>query len=252
MLGRDELVAQLNQLFEVGLFTDYCPNGLQVEGRPTIRRVVTGVTSSLALIERAVEMNADALVVHHGILWDGASMVLRGAFRKRVSALLKADLNLLAYHLPLDRHSEIGNNAPALRDLGGTDLAPFALYKGQAVGWRATLAVPAAADAFLARVSAYYGTDALAFPFGPPEIRTVGMVSGAAQGDLNKAVAAGLDCFITGEVSEYNMHIAKEEGIHHISVGHHASERVGPRCLANWLSTRMGLDATFVDLPNPA
>ena len=146
MVARDELVRHLDTLLEVALFEDSCPNGLQVEGRPEVRKVVTGVTSSLALIEEAVRRTADAIVVHHGIFWSGASPVLRGSMKKRVRALLEADLNLLAYHLPLDRHAEVGNNAPALRALGGVDLEPFAIHGGQPIGWRGRLATPVAAQ----------------------------------------------------------------------------------------------------------
>lgn len=252
MVPRDELVRHLDTLLEIGLFEDACPNGLQVEGRAEVRRVVTGVTSSLALIEEAVRRKADAIVVHHGIFWAGASPVLKGSMKKRVRALLDADLNLLAYHLPLDRHSEVGNNAPALRALGGVDLEPFAPHGGQPIGWRGRLATPVLAKDFLARVEGYYGARATAFLAGPPVIRTLGLVSGAAQKDASRAVAAGLDCFITGEISEPNLHLAQEEGLHHISIGHHASERVGPRELAAYLARTFGVAAEFVDVPNPA
>lgn len=250
-VSRDELVSRLNGLLEAGLFADYGPNGLQVEGRPEVSRVVTGVTASLALLEEAVRRGADAVVVHHGIFWDGASPVLRGALKKRVSTLLSHGVSLLAYHLPLDAHPDVGNNAPALRDLGLVDLTPFALHKGRAIGWKGRLPKPEPAAAFAARVGAYYGSTPLAFLHGPAEIATVGLVSGAAQSDANKAVAERLDCFVTGEASEYNLHLAREEGMHHLSVGHHASERVGPRHLAAWIADVFGIDAEFVDLPNP-
>lgn len=252
MVSRDELVRRLDALLEIDLFQDSCPNGLQVEGRAEVAKVVTGVTSSLALIEEAVRRRADAIVVHHGIFWNGASPILKGSMKKRVRALIGADLNLLAYHLPLDRHAEIGNNAPALRALGGVDLEPFGIYGGQPIGWRGRLPVPVPARDFLARVEKYYDAKATAFLAGPPAIRTVGIVSGAAQKDAAKAAAAGLDCFITGEISEPNLHIAQEEGLNHVSVGHHASERVGPRELAAWLSKTFGIEAEFVDVPNPA
>lgn len=252
MVSRDELARHLDALLEISLFDDACPNGLQVEGRAEVRRVVTGVTSSLAFIEEAARREADAIVVHHGIFWSGASPVLRGSMKKRVRALLEADLSLLAYHLPLDRHAEIGNNAPALRALGGVDLEPFAPHGGQPIGWKAQLPTPAAPKEFLARVESFYGAKATAFLAGPPTIRTVGLVSGGAQKDASRAVAAGLDCFITGEISESNLHIAREEGLHHVSIGHHASERVGPRELAAYLARTFGVAADFVDFPNPA
>ena len=249
---RDVFAARLDAYLESGLFTDYGPNGLQVEGRADIRRVVTGVTASLALLEAAVLRGADAVVVHHGIFWDGASPVLRGALKKRVSTLLSSGMSLFAYHLPLDAHPEVGNNAPALRDLGLVDLLPFAIHKGRAVGWRGRLPIAEPAAVFAARVGAYYGTTPTGFLFGPPLVSTVGLVSGAAQSDANKAVAAGLDCFMTGELSEYNLHLAKEEGMHHLSVGHHASERVGPRNLARYIAAEFGVEAVFVDCENPA
>jgi dinuclear metal center YbgI/SA1388 family protein len=252
MVGRDELAGHLDALLEIAAFEDYCPNGLQVEGRPEVRKVVTGVTSSLAFIEEAVKLRADAIVVHHGIFWDGVSPVLRGGMKKRVRALLDGGLSLLAYHLPLDRHEALGNNAPALRALGGVDLEPFAVHGGQPIGWRGRLDRPVAAAEFLARVERYYAAKATAFLAGPAEIRTVGVVSGGAQKDASKAVALGLDCFITGEISEPNLHIATEEGIHHVSVGHHASERTGPRELAAYLARTFGVEAAFVDVPNPA
>ncbi len=250
-LARDAFVAQLNRLFEIELFTDYCPNGLQSEGRAEVGKVVVGVTASLELLEEAVRRGADAVVVHHGVFWDGASPVVRGSLKKRLKLLLEHDLNLLAYHLPFDRHADVGNNAPALRDLGCVDLAPFAVHKGKAIGWKARLPVPEAVESFAARVGAYYESAPRAFLHGPAEVRTVGLVSGAAQGDARQAVAEGLDAFITGEVSEYNLHLAREEGLHHLSVGHHASERVGPRRLAAWLRSEVGLEAEFVDSPNP-
>lgn len=251
-LARPAFVARLNALLESDLVQDYGPNGLQCEGRGEVRRVVTGVTASLELLEEAARRGADAVVVHHGIFWDGASPVVRGALRRRLKVLLDADLNLLAYHLPLDRHPEVGNNAPALRDLGGTDLVAFAPHRGKAIGWRARLAEPATPEAFAARLAAYYGGAPTAFLHGAPLIRTVGLVTGAAQGDARLAPLEGLDAFVTGEVSEYNLHLAREEGFHHFSVGHHASERTGPRLLAAWIRAELGLDATFVDLPNPA
>ncbi|HYC76655.1 MAG TPA: Nif3-like dinuclear metal center hexameric protein [Planctomycetota bacterium] len=248
---RDALVAHLNRLLEIELVSDYGPNGLQAEGRPTVRRVVTGVTASLAFLEEAVRRGADAVVVHHGVLWDGASTVLRGSLKKRFKLLLEHDLNLLAYHLPLDRHPEVGNNAPALRDLGVVDLAPFAPHRGRAVGWKGRLPEPEPVERFVARVSAYYQATPTAFLHGPARVSTVGLVSGAAQGDARQAALEGLDAFVTGEVSEYNPHLAREEGLHHLSVGHHASERVGPRRLAEHLRDVLGLDAEFVDAPNP-
>jgi len=250
-MHRDAFLARLDELLTPHLFTDYCPNGLQVEGREDVRRVVTGVTASQALIDAAVARGADAIVVHHGILWNGASLVVKGSHRKRLETLLGRGITLAGYHLPLDRHPDVGNNAPALRDLGLVDLAPFAAHKGTPIGWKGRFETPIAPADLVARIASYYGREPLAFLDGPERISTLGLVSGAAQGDLTKAVDERLDAFLTGEVSEPQWHLAKEERVHFLSVGHHASERVGPRRLAEWITTHLGLEAEFVDVPNP-
>ncbi len=250
-MHRDVFIARLDELLTPRLFTDYCPNGLQVEGKDEIRVVVTGVTASLALILEAAAKGADALVVHHGIFWNGTVPLVRGSHKRRVEALLDHGITLLGYHLPLDRHPEVGNNAPALRDLGLIDLAPFASHKGTPIGWKGRFEVPVTSEAFAHRVAAYYGRPPVSFMHGPRKISTVGMVSGAAQGDLAIAVEDKLDAFVTGEVSEAQFHLAQEEGIHFLSVGHHASERVGPRALATWITNNLGVEATFVDIENP-
>jgi len=251
MPARDLILSHLEALLPSGQINDYGPNGLQVEGAAEVRRVVTGVTACLELIQAAAGRGAQMLVVHHGIIWDHERGVLKGHFKKRVQALLEADMTLLAYHLPLDRHLELGNNAPALRALGAGDLEPFAEHRGVKIGWKGCFEEPLQKDEFLARVEAFYGQKPRAFLHGPELVASVGCVSGAAQGDLATAVEEGLDAFITGEVSEYNPHVAREEGIHHLSVGHHASERVGPRLLARYLADTFDLEVDFVDIPNP-
>jgi len=251
MVQRDDVMKHLDVLLEIEGVDDYCPNGLQVQGCAEVERIATGVTASLAFIEEAVAAGAQLLVVHHGILWRGQSHVLSGHFKKRVKALLDADVTLLAYHLPLDRHAEVGNNAPALHDLGAFDLEPFAPHGGACVGWKGRFQTPLAPGELLERLRGYYGSEPTAFMEGPEEIRTIGLVSGAAQRDVETAVSEGLDAFVTGEISEFNPHLAREEGIHHFSVGHHASERIGPRRLADHLADFFGIDATFIDVPNP-
>lgn len=252
MPERDAIVAALDQTLESALFQDYGPNGLQVEGAAEVTNIITGVTASEALLCEAVRRGAQMVVVHHGIFWGHQSPVLRGSLLKRVRVCLEANMNLVAYHLPMDRHVEIGNNAPALKELGATDLEPFAAVKGMKIGWKGRFKEPLSRDEFLRRVQALFGGKPTMFLHGPAEIRSVGFVSGAGQGELSTAVNERLDAFITGEISEYNLHIAKEEGIHHISVGHHASERMGPTCIAAWLSRNFPVQAAFVDIPNPA
>jgi dinuclear metal center YbgI/SA1388 family protein len=252
MAPRDTLIRELDTLLDIAAGEDYGPNGLQVEGVEEVSRVITGVTASLALIEEARARSAQMLVVHHGIFWNHQSPVLRGSLLRRVRAILEGGISLLAYHLPLDRHPEVGNNAPALRALGAEGLLPFARAKGASVGWKGCFRTPISPRELLERIQRVYGvSEPVAFLEGPGEIRTVGLVSGAAQGELTTAIAEGLDAFLTGEVSEYNFHLAKEERIHHISLGHHASERIGPRNLAAWISERFPVDAEFVDVPNP-
>lgn len=251
-MDRDTFVRLLDDYLEIASVSDYGPNGMQVEGGPEIRRVVTGVTASHALIAAAAERSADALVVHHGIFWNHQNPVLKGALLGRVRALLEAGITLCGYHLPLDRHPDVGNNAPALRDLGVTDLEPFAYAKGVSVGWKGCFASPISPDELVARIERVYGVaNPTAFLHGPDEIRTVALVSGAAQGEQDTAVTENLDAFITGEVSEYNFHIAQEENIHHLSIGHHASERIGPKHLAAWIAGEFDVEAEFVDVPNP-
>ena len=252
MIQRDVLVQRLDELLETEDVSDWGPNGLQVEGAASVSRVVTGVTASLALIEAARERGAQAVVVHHGIFWNHQSPVLVGSHLRRVRALLDGGITLCGYHLPLDRHPSVGNNAPVLRELGCEDLEPFAWAKGVSVGWKGRFPSPVEAPAFLQRLRDVYGVDSpVAFMDGPAQVSTVGLVSGAAQGELGTAVGEGLDAFVTGEVSEYNFHLAREEGIHHVSVGHHASERIGPRCLARWINDNLDVEAEFVDIPNP-
>lgn len=251
MMDRDELVAALDALYDVGRFRDYGPNGLQVEGAAEVRRVVTGVTACQELIDAAIAADAQMIVVHHGIFWDGQPVLMRGMMRSRVKALLDHDVSLLGYHLPMDHHPDIGNNAPALRELGLTDLQPFGEARGNDVGWWGRFDEPVPAEVFRERAAAWYETEPLAFMSGPEVVRTVGLVSGGAQSLVNEALGLRLDAFMTGEVSEFNFHVAREEGIHFLALGHHASERVGPRCLARHLQTSFDLDARFIDVPNP-
>lgn len=255
-MQRDEIRRRIDEYLEIEGVQDWGPNGLQVEGAAEVERVVTAVTASQAIIDATRDAGAQMLVVHHGILWNHQSPVLKGHFLKRVRTLLDAGITLLGYHLPLDRHEEVGNNAPVLRALGGTDLEPFAWAKGTSVGWRCRFEQPLTPDDLVARLRTIYGIEApeprLTFLHGPERITTLGLVSGGAQGELQTAIDAGLDAFVTGEVSEYNLHLAREEGIHHLSIGHHVSERIGPQHLAEWISHELGVRASFIDDPNPA
>ncbi len=250
-MNRDELVAYLDELLDAEGVHDYCPNGLQVEGAEQVQHIVCGVTACLELIEAAAARSADALLVHHGILWGGTPTITR-SFRRRIKALLDADINLIAYHLPLDRHMLLGNGATVAQKLGLVDVEPFGAHKGITVGVRAAPAAPLSVDALAARVRTALGSEPIVVGCGPSEIRSIGIVTGAADKDLPQAVEAGLDCYITGEISEYVMHFAKEEGIHFIAAGHHATERGGVQAVAAHLADRFDVTHEFVDVPNPA
>ena len=249
-MKRDELVTYLNDFLRINEFNDLGPNGLQVEGRAEIKKVVTGVSACVDLFEKAIALKADAIIVHHGIIWDFERPVFRGGFKKRVKLLLEHNINLLAYHLPLDAHEQVGNNVQIAKTLELLDLEPFGEYKGKLIGFKGRL-THTHKEAFFNLIKEKINPDALVFPFGPEKVAKIGIISGGAQKDVKQAVAEGLDAYITGEVSEHILHYVKEEGIHFISAGHHATERFGVLALGDHLRSMSGLDVEFVDIPNP-
>jgi dinuclear metal center YbgI/SA1388 family protein len=251
MVRRDALVAHLDSYLESAAGSDYGPNGLQVEGRPEIRRLATGVSACVELFERAAAAGADAVLVHHGIFWRFTSPVLTGHQLRRVEVLLRSGMSLLGYHLPLDRHPEVGNNALAARGLGLVELAPFAAYEGLPVGFRGRFPAPVAVADLLARCRALFGQEPLAFTAGPDPLSTLGIVSGGAQSELPQAIAAGLDAYLTGEASEWVMNVARENRIHYLACGHYATERLGVRALGERLAREFDLEVEFIDVPNP-
>ncbi len=250
MVSRDELIGYLDGYLRVGEFRDYGPQGLQVEGKPEIRKIVTAVSSSLALFERAVEAGADLIMVHHGLLWDQDSRLVRGAYRARLATLLRHDINLAGYHLCLDAHAEVGNNALATRGLGLTDIQPWCEVSGVPIGFRGRCEPTPAAE-WVRRINSFYHSEALAFLYGPEAICSVGIVSGGAQRQIHDALAAGLDMYVTGEASEFVMHAAQEGGIHFVAAGHYHTERIGIRTLGEHVAQRYDIAVEFIDLPNP-
>ena len=250
-VGRDDLVSYLDTFLSAEGSPDFCPNGLQVEGAPTIRQLVTGVSACRELFERARRRQADAVVVHHGIFWEGASRVITGVQRQRVAELIEGDLNLIAYHLPLDRHPQVGNNAVAARRLGLDGLAPFGDYSGASVGFRGALQEPIPISGLLERCRSVFQQEPLCFAEGPDTISTIGVISGAAESALHDAISAGLDAYITGEASEWVMNIAREAHIHFIAAGHYATERLGIQALGEHITERFGVAVRFEDVPNP-
>ncbi len=246
-----ELADYLDRLLDAGSGHDLCPNGLQVEGRATVARLVTGVSACRELFERARAGGADAVLVHHGIFWRGEPQVLRGVQYRRVAELVRGEMSLLAYHLPLDRHPELGNNALACRALGLGELVPFGELGGEEWGYRGRFPEPVAMAVFTRRCRELFGQEPLVFAHGPDPVATAGVVSGGGARALPQAIAPGLDLLLTGEASEWVMNLAREAGIHFVAAGHYATERLGVRALGEHLAERFGIEVEFVDIPNP-
>jgi dinuclear metal center YbgI/SA1388 family protein len=249
-MKQHQLTEYLSEFLRISEFNDMCPNGLQVSGSKDIEHIVTGVSASVELFEQAVTRKADTIIVHHGIIWDFARPLYQGGHRARLKILLQNNINLYAFHLPLDAHPDIGNNAELGKALNLSGMKPFGDYRGQIIGMQGTIS-PTAASAFFAKVENIVGRKATIFPYGPEKIIHVGVISGGAQKEISQAVNAGLDVYITGEVSEHIMHYAKEEKIHFISAGHYATERFGIRALGEHLAQQHGLKVSFIDIPNP-
>lgn len=250
-VDRDQLVSYLDDYLAAHEGKDYGPNGLQVQGREQIRTVVTGVSACLELFQQARERNADAIVVHHGIFWNWQSPRLIGMHYDRVAELLFHGVNLLAYHLPLDRHPEVGNNAVAARALGLEDLEPFGDAYGLPVGFRGRFPEPVPAAELVHRAHDFYGQEPLAFADGPERVETLGIISGGAQKEFQTAIDSGLDAFVTGEVSEWVMNTARESRTHFLACGHYATERCGIQAVGDLIAERFGLEVEFIDIPNP-
>ena len=246
------LLAYLDELLEPAAFSDYCPNGLQVPGPAEVRTVVTGVSASAELFERAAALDGDLVLVHHGLFWNGAPLALSPAAKRRLQLLFDHDMALAAYHLPLDGHPEVGNNALIAAGLGCTAREPFALHKGRPIGVTGYFGEDGVdARELVARVRELTGREPLAFLDGPAQVRTIAIVSGAGADYLPEAAAAGHDAFLTGEPAERVMTFAREEGLHFLAAGHYATETFGVRRLGELLAERFGVDHLFVDVPNP-
>ena len=246
-----ELEDLLDQLLEPQQFKDYAPNGLQVEGRTEVRRVVTGVTACQALLDAALELAADAIIVHHGYFWGNEAPAIRGMKKRRLQTLLQHDINLYAYHLPLDAHPELGNNAQLARLLDIRITGPLEQDNPRSLVLCGELSQPLSHEAFGALLQQRLGRAPLHCAGGPELIRTVAWCSGGGQGYLELAAKAGIDAFFSGEVSEQTFHVAREMGTHFFAAGHHATERYGVKALGEWLAREHGLDVTFVDIDNP-
>ncbi len=244
-----ELVRYLDELLQPEAFQDYCPNGLQVEGCHEVSRLVAGVTATQALIDTAIERGADVILVHHGFFWKGEDARITGMKLKRLKKLLANDISVIAYHLPLDAHAEYGNNVQLARELdfsvdgsfgGRMELALYGRLPGAMSG-----------EALSQHITDRLGRAPLHIAGEDAPITTVGWCTGAAQSFIEDAVSEGLDAFISGEISEQTVHVARETGIHFFATGHHATERYGVRALAEHLSQHFDINTKFVDIDNP-
>lgn len=248
LCSNKQLVKWISDKLNVNEFHDYAPNGLQVEGNDTVRKIVTGVTASLELIENAIELGADTIIVHHGYFWKGENPIITGMKKNRLAKLLTHNINLLAYHLPLDAHLELGNNVMLAKQLGINikgQIAPLIMHGEFAhpLTWQE---VSELINHSLDRMPLHSGGNISRM------IKTVAWCTGGGQGFIDEAAEYGVDAFITGEVSEKTIHSARENGLHFFAAGHHATERYGIQALGEWLKRSHGLDVTYLELDNPA
>jgi dinuclear metal center YbgI/SA1388 family protein len=246
---------QLQQLCEfcdeylkVDEFNDYCPNGLQVEANPQVENIVCGVTASQALIEAAIDAGADTLLVHHGYFWKGEAPAISGVKGRRIGSLIRNNINLLAYHLPLDAHAEVGNNVQLAKRMGWSIADRFG---EQELVLEGVPAQPQTLQQLSQDIESRLDTRTLAIAAGDHAVSRLAWCTGAAQGFIEAAAARGVDAFVSGEVSEPTFHLAREMGIHYIAAGHHATERYGVQALAAEIAGRFGIRQQFIDIPNP-
>lgn len=245
------LVAECDRFLNVAKIADYCPNGLQVEGRPQVRRIISGVTASQALLDAAIEAQADAVLVHHGYFWKNEDARIVGMKQRRLKTLLNHDISLLAYHLPLDVHPQVGNNAQLARVLDLLVEGPLEPDNAKSVGLVGSLRTPISPVEFQRRIYQALGREPLMID-GQRPIQRIAWCTGGAQGYIEQAVAAGVDAYLTGEISEPTVHIARENGLSFFAAGHHATERYGVQALGDYLAAQFGIEHRYIDCPNPA
>ena len=251
MVTLKTLANYTDSLLSVEQFSDYCPNGLQVEGKPEVQRLVSGVTASLELIEAAIAADADALLVHHGYFWKGEDACITGMKRQRLQRLLATGTSLLAYHLPLDAHPELGNNTQLASVLDFNTSGCFGNDGGMQLAQYGALSQPLSGAALAQQLQQCLGRAAQHIPGQTALIKSVGWCTGAAQSYIEAAVEQGLDAFISGEISEQTVHVVRECGIHYFAAGHHATERYGVQALGEHLAGHFNITHRFIDIANP-
>lgn len=244
-----ELTRYCDELLSIQDFDDYCPNGLQIEGRAEVRRLITGVTACQELIDATAAQGADALLVHHGFFWKGESPCIRGMKGRRIRTLIEQGISLLAYHLPLDAHGEFGNNLTLARRLGIRQPRP--VDAGGGLLWRGELDPGQSIRCYAGVVEKGLGRTPLVISGGEHPLHTIAWCTGAAQGYIEQAAALGVDAYLSGEISEQTVHQARELGLHYLAAGHHATESYGVQALGQHLAQRFGLEHKHLDIPNP-
>lgn len=247
-----ELKNYLDSLLQCNEIADYCPNGLQVEGNSQVKKIVTGVTASQALIDSAIEKGADTILVHHGYFWKGESQPIVGMKKRRIGTLLANDVNLFAYHLPLDVHPEYGNNRQLGDLMGVNDIQALTGVKPRGVVMHGQFSSPQNTASLQKKLSEVLQRDVLVEGDASSVINTVAWCTGGGQSFIEQAAEAGIDAFVTGEVSEQTIHTAREMGIAFFAAGHHATERYGIKALGEHLQQHFGVDVEFIDIDNPA
>lgn len=250
-MNNRKLANKLSQFLEIHQFKDYCPNGLQVQGCEQVKKIITGVTANQALIDAAIAENADAIIVHHGFFWKGETQEIVGMKYNRIKALIENGINLYAYHLPLDVHPELGNNAQLAQRLEITDRRPLEPWNRRSVGRVGKFEEALSPGQLGTRIESVLSRECLHIDGGKKEIKSIAWCTGGGQDFISIAAEQGIDAFISGEISERTVHIAREMGIHYYAAGHHASERYGVQALGEWIYDELGLDTLFIDIDNP-
>ena len=250
MEQREKIVSFLNSYLDIKNIKDSSQNGLQCEGCENVKKIVFGVSMSLKLIEKAIKEKADMIIVHHGLLW-GRSLIFKGPHKKKLELLFKNNISLLGYHLPLDKHIKIGNNAQIMNYLGAKQLKPFGVYDGETIGFKSAFSKHKSLDGIIKTLSDKLSSKIACLEFGPKKIKTLGVISGGAQSMFTQAIDANLDLYITGEISEFVQEMARENNINFISAGHYNSEKPGIWALEKLIKSKFKVETKFIDVPNP-